>query len=100
VDENGMKTLIKNVAIKYSSMARFKVSEEAIEALLMPTIPHLSDVTRELLNESISVDFLENGVLSILKNAEEFARQRRLNFIGSRDINLSMEKDCPYVFWC
>lgn len=100
MDERDMKNLIQSVCEQFRRDTRLSVTEQAVDELFRPTVPHLTDVTRELREDRISTDFLSQSVRTVLDNARSFARERKHDYIGFQDIRDSMAKDCPYVFWC
>jgi len=100
MNDQEMQDLIQSVCEEFSSETQLNVTEQARARLFEPTVPHLTDVTRELREERISPAFLRQSVRKVIDNAHSFARERKHDYIGFEDIRDSMEKDCPYVFWC
>ena len=100
MNKREMKDLIRLVCEEFHRETRFSVTEYAIEELFAPTIPHLEEVSQELLNENITTDFLHRSIRTVLNNARGFASERKRTYIGYQEIKESMDKECPYVFWC
>lgn len=100
MNEQEMRDLIKSVCEQFRSDTRLTVTDQAVDELFGPTVPHLTDVTRELREDRISTAFLRQSVRTVLDNARSFAREKKHDYIGFQDIKDSMAKDCPYVFWC
>lgn len=98
--QDDMRKLIQDVCQQFKRDTRLSVTEQAVNALLEPAVPHLSDVTRELREGRISTVFLRKSLRTVLDNAQPIARQRKHSYIGSQDVNDSMAMECPYVFWC
>ena len=100
MNEQEMSDLIQSVCEQFRRETQLSVTEQAVDELFRPTVPHLTDVTRELREDRISTAFLRRSVRTVLDNARSFARERVHNYIGFQDIRDSIAKDCPYVFWC
>ena len=100
MNEQEMRDLIEVVCEEFHQDTGLSVTEQAVEELFRPTIPHLTNVTRELHEARVSTTFLRQGVRTVLDNARPFAHERKHDYIEFQDIQDSMAKDCPYVFWC
>lgn len=100
MNSDEMQALIHSVCNEFYQSSGFLVSEIAIDELFKPTIPHLQDVTQKLRNGHISIAFLRQSLTTVLNNARIFAIERDKKYIGFKDVRDSMEKECPYVFWC
>ena len=100
MNEQEMRGLIQAVCEQFHRDTRLSVTEQAVDELFRPTVPHLTDVTRELREARISTTFLRQSLRTVLDNAQSFAREREHDYIGFQDIKDSMAEDCPYVFWC
>jgi hypothetical protein len=100
MNEQEMRDLIEAVCEQFRRDTWLSVTEQAVEELFRPAIPHLTNVTRELREASISITFLGQSVRTVLDNARFFAYERKHGCIEFQDIQDSMVKDCPYVFWC
>ena len=95
-----LQLLVKRVVKDFSEKYDIKVTDYAIEEIIKPAIPHLANVTESLNQKKITTPFLEDSIRTILRNARAMAIESRGNYIGLTEIQKSMEKDCPYLFWC
>ncbi|MDJ0656082.1 MAG: hypothetical protein QNJ40_18105 [Xanthomonadales bacterium] len=43
---------------------------------------------------------LSDAVYLILTNAHLYAKEIGQDFISEQTVEYSLEKDCPYLFWC
>jgi hypothetical protein len=102
-----------NRVIKNFENSYVKVSGHGRRQLIQPALPHSEDVEQALSKGSITVEFLEECVFSILRDAlairvsrkrrriryQRIGRTRRFIITGE-DISAAMKRNCPYVFWC
>ncbi len=95
-----LNVLVRGVAQRFEKETGMSITARALDALVIPALPHLETVTRELDEGKVTVPFLEDSVRTVLVNARTVAVERgeaALSFYAVRD---SMEKECPYSFWC
>jgi len=100
MNQQELNALINKVSDRVEKDTGRSVFIIARQALLNPAIPYLDRVTRELSEGVISTRFLEESLEKVLRNAEEDARNRGVNYIDAEAINRSMAQYCPYLFWC
>ncbi len=95
-----LNMLVRGVAKRFEKETGMSITARALDALVIPALPHLETVTRELDEGKVTVPFLEDSVRTVLVNARTVAVERgedALSFYAVRD---SMKKECPYSFWC
>ncbi len=95
-----LNVLVRGVAQRFEKETGMSITARALDALVIPALPHLETVTRELDEGKVTVPFLEASVRTVLVNARAVAVERgedALSFYAVRD---SMKKECPYSFWC
>lgn len=100
MNEQEMRDLIEAVCEQFHRDTWLSVTEQAVQELFRPIIPHLTNVTRELREARISTTFLRQSVRTVLDNAGVFAHERKHDYVQFQDIQDSMAKYCPYAFWC
>lgn len=100
--------LVNNVADQFAGDSSVMVSDEARTLLIELALPYTSRVEQELSEGSITREFLSNSLYTVLDNALQVGQDRGdLNpGIGSGGtinvaaVHLSMQRYCPYLFWC
>jgi len=98
--ERELQQLIDRVSDRFEQVSGFRVLQRARKALLVPALPHLDDVRRELDRRTITVQSLEGLMQQILNNTLDDIQQRHIDYIDERAIERSMARYCPYLFWC
>jgi hypothetical protein len=94
------QSLIERVALEFERQYGMPVEQEARIALIVPALPHKNGVEEDLRTGKVTMNFLEECVLGILKRARKFADQRNKTHIDREAVQQSMHEDCPYIGWC
>ena len=94
------QSLIERVALEFERQYGMPVEHEARIALIIPALPHKHGVEEDLRTGRITMNFLEECVLGILKRARKFADQRNQTHIDREAVQQSMREDCPFIGWC
>ena len=92
--------LVRGVAQRFERETGMSITARALDALVIPALPHLETVTRELDEGKVTVPFLEDSVRTVLVNARTVAVERGEDAIAFFAVRDSMKKECPYSFWC
>ena len=92
--------LVRGVAQRFEKETGMSITARALDALVIPALPHLETVTQELDEGKVTVPFLEDSVRTVLVNARAIAVERGENAIAFYAVGESMKKECPYLFWC
>ena len=95
-----LNVLVRGVAQRFEKETGMSITARALDALVIPALPHLEAVTRELDEGKVTVPFLEDSVRTVLMNARTVAVERGENAIAFYAVSESMKKECPYLFWC
>ena len=95
-----MTAFVNRVVDEWEEETGARVERSGRDALIGPALPHAEDVQSALESGGVSMDFLENCVREVLRNAHEITGDRMVGGLGAADIQLSMRRYCPYVFWC
>ena len=97
-----MESLVKGQIERLDIVRRgFRFDEQAIHALVQPSLSHLEEVREALQRGTISREFLGNSIHTLLANACNIASERGdVTTISAEIIKAAMKKHCPYVFWC
>jgi hypothetical protein len=92
--------LVNQVANEFESATGMPVNPNARGLLISLAVPHRLDVQRELDSGGITIEFLEQGLRTLLENARDIALERGVDRIGEDITDASMQRYCPYLFWC
>jgi hypothetical protein len=92
--------LINHVSLDFERRRGIRVDEGARMALIIPALAHREGVNEDLRAGTISMNFIEECVFSILDRARKFAHARGINYISREAVQDSMDEDCPYLGWC
>ena len=95
-----LNVLVRGVAQRFERETGISITARALDALVIPALPHLATVTRELDEGKVTVPFLEGSVRTVLVNARAVAAERGEHAITFYEVRESMKKECPYLFWC
>ena len=95
-----LNVLVRGVAQRFEKETGMSITARALDALVIPALPHLETVTRELDEGKVTIPFLEDSVRTVLVNARTVAGERGEAAIAFYAIRESMTKECPYLFWC
>lgn len=93
-------SLVNSVADRFQVEHALPVTRDARRALVSPALPHKRSVDAALAKGSITMDFLESCVITVLFNAAEIAKIHKQPYIAETTVLESMKRYCPYVFWC
>jgi hypothetical protein len=77
-----------------------RVTPEARGILIERAQPYKQRVEQELSEGSITGEFLQNSLATVLGNAFLIALEQNEDTIDERVIGKSMGRYCPYLFWC
>ena len=100
MDELDFRKLVEEVAGRFRVEARVPVATDAVENLIRPMLPHLDEVSQSLQEGKIDREYLESCVKSILGEALEVAKELGDDYVGLGHTVVSMQRSCPYLFWC
>jgi hypothetical protein len=102
MNEEELLDLIDRVSDRFEQSFHVRVIQAARTALFLPARPHIEDVTRNLELNIITISFLENSVYEILNHAYADNRKPDLGLIDIDydAVQRSMQRYCPYLFWC
>jgi hypothetical protein len=100
VTEQEMQDMIDRVADRFEQASNTTVTPLARKALLIPALPHMEEVSRDLQTKKISVQFLESSLQRVLENALTVMRERDVRSIDDHSVQQSIARNCPYLFWC
>lgn len=92
--------MIDRVADGFEEASNTTVVPSARKALLIPVIPHMDELTRDLQMQKVSEQFLDESLRQVLENALTDVRERNLESIDDLAVQRSMARYCPYLFWC
>ena len=92
--------LVNQVCEQFQKVEEYQVTHDAREALIKPALPHRFEVQSELSEGRITIAFLQTCVSQVLELARTFVPPDRPNVIDKPEVEASMQKYCPYVFWC
>ena len=95
-----LNVLVRGVAQRFERETGISITARALDALVIPALPHLETVTRELDEGKVTVAFLEDSVRTVLVNARAVGVERGEDAITFFEVRESMKKECPYLFWC
>jgi hypothetical protein len=95
-----MTAFVNRVADQYQEEHRIVVDRSARATLIAPALPHAHTVAEALSRREISMQFLEECVLSLLRRAHRIATERGLTQINDACAQESMDEECPYLGWC
>ena len=95
-----LNVLVRGVAQRFEKETGMSITARVLDALVIPALPHLEAVTRELAEGKVTVPFLEDSVRTVLMNARTVAVERGENAIAFYAVRESMKRECPYLFWC
>ena len=95
-----MRAFVNRMADQFQDSARILVDPSAREALIGPALPHEEGVARQLARRALTIEFLEDCVLSVLERARRIAGTTGQSQINATCVEQSMEEECPYLFWC
>lgn len=76
------------------------ISDSVRNELISRALPYQEQVTKELADGSITIDFLRGTLVSVLRSARNIMVDNATSEIGIDEIQKSMERNCPYLFWC
>ena len=71
-----LNVLVRGVAQRFERETGISITARALDALVIPALPHLEAVTRELDEGKVTVPFLEGSVRTVLVNARTVAAER------------------------
>ncbi len=100
MNKQELNVLVRGVAQRFEKETGISITARALDALVIPALPHLETVTRELDEGKITVPFLEGSVRTVLVNARAVALERGEDAVTFYEVRESMKKECPYSFWC
>jgi hypothetical protein len=100
MNKQELNVLVRGVAQRFEKETGISITARALDALVIPALPHLETVTRELDEGKITVPFLEGSVRTVLLNARAVALEQGEDAITFYEVRESMKKECPYSFWC
>lgn len=95
-----MTAFVNRVADQYQEEHHIVVDRSARVILITPALPHAHTVAEALSRREISMQFLEECVLSMLRRAHRIAAERGLTQIDGACAQESMDEECPYLGWC
>jgi hypothetical protein len=95
-----MTAFVNRMADQYEEAHRIVVDRSARDTLTAPALPHTQTVAEALDRREITMQFLEECVLSILRRAHRIATARGLTQINGACAQESMDEECPYLGWC
>ena len=95
-----LNVLVRGVAQRFEGETGMSITARALDALVIPALPHLETVTRELGEGKVTVPFLEGSVRTVLLNARTVAVERGEQAITFYAVRESIKKECPYLCWC
>jgi hypothetical protein len=93
---------INRVADQYERDNGMRVERSARDTLIRSALPHVEQIVRELETGIITIEFLEESVLDVLRRAHDI-RGRGIVGGGRLDhsaVEDSMRQSCPYLFLC
>lgn len=93
-------SLVNQVAKEFERSTGMPVNPNARDILISMALPHSRDVQRELDSGRITENFLKAGLWEVLKNAHDIALEKGADRIGEDITRASMQRYCPYLFWC
>jgi len=92
--------LVDRVADQFQAQYQIQVDSSARQELVNPALPHQQQVDQELAQGNITIQFLEDCLREVLRNARDIAVGSGQNMIVDRTIMASTQRYCPYLFWC
>ena len=95
-----LNVLVRGAAQRFEKEMGMSITARALDAFVIPALPHLETVTRELDEGKVTVPALEGCVRTVLVNARTIAVERGEHAITFYTVRESMKKECPYSFWC
>lgn len=95
-----LDALINRVADQFALSSGMPVDAGARYAMVSPARPHSDQVSLAVQKGSITVRFLEDCIETMLRNAFEIASDGDRRVIDRQTIIASMNRYCPYLFWC
>jgi hypothetical protein len=69
------------------------------ELLINRALPYSQHVQQEISTGNVTIEFLKRSLFTVLENAHQIGTPTRLD-IDEDLIEQSMERYCPYLFWC
>ena len=92
--------LVNRVADDFQRTEKYVVTSAARHALIEPALPHAPAVRHELSEGRITISFLQSCVFQVLELARTFVQPSERRIIDKPEVEASMQRYCPYVFWC
>jgi len=90
--EQEMQDMIDRVADRFEQASSTSVLPSARKALLIPAVPHMNEVTRDLEMQKITPQVLEASLQKVLENALAEIQKRNLASIDDNAVQQSMER--------
>jgi len=95
-----MAAFVNRVADEFEEANGVVVDRSARETLIAPALPHAADVARALAAGTITIEFLEGCIRSVLGRAWRIDLEGEGADINGAHVQASMDEECPYLFWC
>ena len=95
-----IRVLVNDTADSFSKEFGVRVGGAAREELITRALPYRETVANELADGTITIEFLQDTLLAVLKNARRIMLDGDALEVGVEEVVASMEEECPYLFWC
>lgn len=92
--------LVNTVADTFERHIGMSISEEARREFIQPSLPYQDHVNEELEAGRIDIDFLLTSINLLFQNAVDIAIATGKAEIDGDSARASMQRYCPYLFWC
>lgn len=92
--------LVNEVADGFEKANEMTVTWGGRRALIEPALPYQGQVEDELRSGRIDLNFLQSSIFQVLDNAKVFLELFGRKVIDKEDVQESMRRYCPYLFWC
>lgn len=92
--------LVSRISDQFELQNTIEVLPKARKALSEPANEYTDHVEQEISEDNISIEFLEDSLRKVLENALDIAKELGLEEIDEHVIQESMNRYCPYLFWC